>query len=174
MATSIGRVGRHFFANIRYLVHCHDGTTHEYGLCHEDGTAKHVARIRVQLVDDALPYLVQRARHAIHHRCHGSSTTKQGAQYRHSRSQSRLQLVDTVGAQVRQFILALVTKQRYLLASIEIATCGRHMRQILRTCRLAEVLGYLLLDTLHTHLLIVAQGHGPTAIKAQNALSLNR
>ena len=83
-------------------------------------------------------------------------------------------MIDTIRAQIRQSILGIVAEERHLLAGVHIATNGRDMGQIFRACCLADVLSHLLLDALHAHLLVVAQRHSPTTIKAQDALSLNR
>ena len=70
--------------------------------------------------------------------------------------------------------LLLVVEQGDLPAGVLISTDGTHMGQVLGAGRLAEVLRDVLLHLGHTHLLVVAQGHRPTAVKRQQPLSTDR
>ena len=172
LSLSLSRVGSQLFACIGYLVHRNDGTTHEDGLRQHDGTCKHVSRVRTESVDDASTKLVKRSCYLLQV---GTQLLLQGCRKNLGvRANTGLNACGKVSTQTIQSILLLVVQQRYLLTGVHVAAQCRDVWQILGTCRLAHIGGYFLLDTRDAHLLVVAQRHSPTTVKAQQALSSGR
>ena len=54
LALGFQGVGSHAHLDVGHLVGSHNGTTHEYGLCHHHGTGKHVSRVGTQGVYKSL------------------------------------------------------------------------------------------------------------------------